>query len=325
MSLSSVIIVVSGLALLSVPLYEAYQKSRNKKRKISTQSIVIFLFGSLGVIGGGVATYQQDKDNEQNKREVEKRDAKIIGLQNEQRSLLEDQNNLLKEQKANLTDQLHKSEEIAELNRKIADAQIQLRQKSDEISALTESSNSLITGGESFCYAYLEFENINDKAGNKDAAVYVIHEGEFPLYSISMTIVEVGVIEMLASGASVEYRNSREFFKSMAMQKMMMSQSFKVGDLGTNKAKLMGEISLSGEENLKIEIKFSSPRNGSWSQIAFIEREIDKNGKSKVTKNTYRIEKYIQKPNGEGFNLIKESSPTSFPYRNKELVEPWLN
>lgn len=79
-----------------------------------------------------------------------------------------------------------KSDEIAHLNREIADNQIKLREKSEEIASLSKESLNSITGGDSYCYlTYLK-----PCAGNI-ARLILVQQGKYPLFDVNIRIADI--------------------------------------------------------------------------------------------------------------------------------------
>ena len=93
-----------------------------------------------------------------------------------------------------------KSDEIALLNREIANNQRKLSEKSDDISNLNKTIAATVTGGESFCFLSpdLAFGKINT------IDFYLMTHGKYPLYDVFIRIWDDNCEEGFDSGKIFE-------------------------------------------------------------------------------------------------------------------------
>ncbi|MHC4277591.1 MAG: hypothetical protein ACYSWY_08925 [Planctomycetota bacterium] len=78
-----------------------------------------------------------------------------------------------------------------------------LRTKSDEIAQLNTKIASAVTGGDSFCYLDLA---IGDGTTNTPALM-LVHQGEYPVYDVSVRIVDCGPSKVQCCEEEFNIRN----------------------------------------------------------------------------------------------------------------------
>jgi hypothetical protein len=125
----------------------------------------------------------------------------------------------------------------------------ELRAKSDEIAELNRTIARSVTGGDSYAYVNL--------VPGADGAL--VHEGRFPLYDVSVRIVDVDKLNAIARSTSP----AAAFEQSQVV--------LKIGNLGAQQAAMIGRWpeSDSNAQNLNI---FVGARNGFTTQLLRLRR-----------------------------------------------------
>jgi len=160
-----------------------------------------------------------------------------VGAFREQRAQVE-----LSRQLAAKSDQLvRRADESAELYR-------QLAQKSDEIESLTKQNLAAVTGGAGFSYL-----NLVSRGSPAGPSVVLVQSGEFPIYDVSVRIVDVEKWSALKpEQITIEGVPGVEFRLS-------------AGNLAAGSAASLGRLpSLTGD-HARFNIFFAA-RNGFWTQ-----------------------------------------------------------
>jgi hypothetical protein len=85
--------------------------------------------------------------------------------------------------------QSSRSEEIAQLNRKLAD-------KSDEVARLTQENLAAVTGGDSYCWI-----TVTDLGDDGGLAAFVSAEGKHPVYDVRVQIANMRDFDDLRTGS----------------------------------------------------------------------------------------------------------------------------
>jgi len=137
------------------------------------------------------------------------------------------------------------SDEITGLNRKIAE-------KSDEIAKLNREIANSVTGGNSFCYMVTML-----KQGIPHFVV--VHQGKYPLYDLTVTIVDLDIFEEL----SREKVTLENLFKSEVI--------VNVGNVAPNQARFLKQVRFKPKETVRFNIFFSA-RNGYFTQTLRIKK-----------------------------------------------------
>jgi hypothetical protein len=125
----------------------------------------------------------------------------------------------------------------------------ELRQKSDEIADLNRKIAASVTGGDSFCLLTLgTWDDLPDRA-----LLMVVHQGEHPLYDVTVTIVDV-----------------QKFQREVAAGQVALNQpsttSFPVGNMSPNSSQVLGEhwpLPDADEQDYNV---FFNARNGFFTQ-----------------------------------------------------------
>jgi hypothetical protein len=130
--------------------------------------------------------------------------------------------------------------EIIRLNR-------QLAEKSDELATLNQKVADLVTGGKGFAYVQLTL-------GSGLAQVFVINDTEYPLYDLSVRLVNLPKMEELKD-------------RPMTLENMSQWQTtFVVGNLGPHQATRVGTMQIpSDAQELRYNLFFMG-RNGGTTE-----------------------------------------------------------
>jgi hypothetical protein len=222
---------------------------------------VISVFGALlGGVGAFLSSQQQtrrqvelrEKADEvaESQRELRKKSDEIAALY---QTLAESQRELREKAdvQAEAQTQLRlKSEEIAELNRHIANAQIELRKRSDEVAELNRTIAASVTGGDSYCYLTLSH------LGPNNAIIVIVHQGNYPLYDVSIRMVDLDKYEEV----------SRKFPNSTFESLKLSETNIPVGNLSPGQARLMHSMQTSTADKFRHNI-FISARNGMFTEL----------------------------------------------------------
>jgi hypothetical protein len=116
----------------------------------------------------------------------------------------------------------------------------QLQEKSEEIARLNRETANTVTGGDSFCYLM--------PIGNAPDRVSVIHSGKYPLYDVSVQLVDLD-----------DPAFSKPTFSSIG------ANTITIGNIPPNSIQVLGSvIKLTGDRK-RLNIFFSA-RNGFYTQ-----------------------------------------------------------
>lgn len=133
------------------------------------------------------------------------------------------------------------------LNRRLdAISENEPRQKSEDIAELKNHIASTITGGDSFAYIIPVFQS-----ANASPILTVVHRGEYPLYDLSVRIVDLAKL-----GG-----------KAPSLSEMKSSV---IGNLSPNHAAPIGNVQINGE-SLRWNLFFSA-RNGFFTELLRVQR-----------------------------------------------------
>lgn len=170
-------------------------------------------------------------------------------------------------------------------------------QKNEEIAKLSKQIAHSVTGGDSFCY--LAF-SLPDKGGTK-AILAVVHKGNFPLYDVSVRIVDLDKFDIHVKGKQKPTLDN--------IQKT--EQVINIGNLSPSHAATLHPWMLpkSGEARYNI---FISARNGFVTELVRLKRI---NGK---WASAYRVEAGPGREPG----ILYEKIDTDFP-RNDDGKVNW--
>lgn len=195
-----------------------------------------------------------------------------------------------------------KSEEIADLNRLIANAQVELRKRSDEVAELNKQIAFSVTGGDSYCYVLLP-----DPVAN-NARIVVIQQGKYPLYDVSIRIVDINKFEEV-----------KRQFPTLTFDNIKLSETLiSAGNLSPGQAIIVNDpVRLLNADKLSFNI-FIFARSGRFTeQLRLIKVE-------GVWKTAMRVEKdnnSDENPNAPS-TLLKEQIDPDFP-RNEDGTVNW--
>lgn len=123
----------------------------------------------------------------------------------------------------------------------------ELRKKSDEIAELNRRTAASVTGGDSWCYLALDGQ-LDD--GNSGTLV-LVHQGEYPLYDVSIRIVDLDKFEQIKGNLSLQ---------ALAHSDTILNP----GNLSPNQASMLGAWEIP-EKGLRWNIFFAA-RNGFFTQ-----------------------------------------------------------
>lgn len=124
----------------------------------------------------------------------------------------------------------------------------QLRQKSEEIAELNKRIAQSITGGDSFAYITPTFL----MGSSKSALLTLVHQGEYPLYDLNIRIVDLDKFEKVKQRYSLQ-----------DMQKDEMH--FSVSNLAPNEASFLSRVHIQSN-TMRWNIFFSA-RNGFFTEL----------------------------------------------------------
>jgi hypothetical protein len=139
-----------------------------------------------------------------------------------------------------------KSDEIAALYKSIAESQRDLRKKSDENAALYKSIASTVTGGDSYCYLTPVDEGTTP-------LLLLVHQGKFPLYDISLRIVDLNKWSQLKQPITLDSVNQTHTILN-------------AGNLAPSHTIQVGKLSLPDGDSQDFNI-FVSARNGFFTEL----------------------------------------------------------
>ncbi len=124
----------------------------------------------------------------------------------------------------------------------------ELRLKSDEIADLNRKIAASVTGGDSFCFLTLgTWDNVPDRA-----LLMVNHQGEYPLYDVAIRMVDV-------------QRYQREVAAGQVGLSRQSETSFSIGNLSPNSSQVLGNWPLPSTDEQGYNVFFNA-RNGFFTQ-----------------------------------------------------------
>ncbi len=221
---------LSQIALTILGVVVSIEQDWAKRHRILVL-VSFFMFGAVGVI----ATNQQASESA--RETTAANTALSTGLTNLQRS----------------------TEEITRLQGLNTQLQQKLLDSSSEINQLSKQNIETVTGGDSFCYAFI-----------KASWPYfsVVHRGKYPLYDVNIRVVDVEKFETIRPPVSptAPKLTDDEF------QKALLGVTINIGTLFPN-ASIMARSSVfpsgafpfssSGQQDFDI---YFSARNGFWTE-----------------------------------------------------------
>jgi hypothetical protein len=175
-----------------------------------------------------------------------------------------------------------------------------LRIKSDKIAELNETIAASVIGGDSFCYVSLI------SANQTGAYISVTHQGKYPLYDVSVRMVELDAFGV----------NSDESIKTLE-DIQNRSINLDVGNMSPGFSQMTGKVTFSNPDKVKYNI-FIVARNGSFTQNL---RMHNVNGVWKSANRVMRDNFTSENPNAPPTILIEQIDP-DFP-KNKDGQPDW--
>jgi hypothetical protein len=216
-------------------------------RKMISPGIVILIGAIISALGAWWAYHKQDRDRLQFERDLRQKSDEIASLY---QTLAKSQRELREKADSQVQIQqelVKKSDEVAQLNREIAQAQRDLRFKSDEIAELNRTIAASVTGGDSFCYIDMS------SYGANEALLMLVHQGRFPLYDISIRIVDLQKFDLIKNIPTLEALSSAQV-------------TLRAGNLAPNQSSLLTKLPLPNTDLQAFNI-FISARNGFVDQL----------------------------------------------------------
>jgi hypothetical protein len=254
--------------------------------------ITIGLFATLLVGGMSViSTFKQEneKSNEKVQAEAQKTETakneaafqKELNTQNKKMLELQAQLSERSEQIANLYKRIaksqdalrsnadeqlklqinirEKSEQITSLYGQITTAQIKLRERSEEIVRLTKQTGGAITGGG---YCYFDFA-VETKAGSElpiFSVLYLSHTDNLPLYDLSYELVDLEEQDVYLKKLVDQVKKG---------EPLNLNSPYKGGQIGNIRPNdnflYINKIAVTNPERFRYQVIFRA-RNGSWMQ-----------------------------------------------------------
>ena len=170
-----------------------------------------------------------------------------------------------------------------------------LRTKSEEIAILNKKIADSIIGGDSFAYIAPTF--FKDK--NNPPYLTLVHQGEHPIYDLSIRIVDLDEFEQqVKNGYTIADLHKKE-------------NQFNVGNLSTRQASMLGTISIP-ESGMRLNIFFSA-RNGFFSESLRV-KKVNNEWKTAI--------KVENTPTSGEIKVLYEKIDIDFPL-NKEGEVEW--
>jgi hypothetical protein len=123
----------------------------------------------------------------------------------------------------------------------------ELRAKSEEIAELNRTIAASVTGGDSFCYLDL------DPYSATSSLLTLTHQGKFPLYDISIRVVDLQKFDLVKDIRTLEALNQAQVILN-------------AGNLGPGQSRLFGEWPLPKLDRQDFNI-FISARNGFITEL----------------------------------------------------------
>ncbi len=264
----SLLIFVGGL-LAAVGASWALLRIRESspRREKLYAALVIFAGTAIGLAGSLWAGLQEDRFKDKMvelNTKVANSSEKVVGLS----------------QKL-----LNKTEENQQLSQ-------QLAQKSDEVARLNQVIAASVTGGDSFCYMSLA---LGQGETNSPDLVFV-HQGKYPLYDITVRIVDLDKWEQLGLTA-------QNLFKAEAR--------INIGNLSLNQASALGTWPLPNSDQQRYNLFFVA-RNGFWTQLLRLRR----------VQGRWKVATRITQESGKKVRVLFEKIDKDFP-RDKLGMVQW--
>lgn len=145
------------------------------------------------------------------------------------------------------------NQEKIESSQAKAESEKQLRLRSDEIAELNKKIAQSITGGDSYCYVSFAL------GANDSPLMTLVHEGDFPLYDVSIRIWEPANYQNIPAGSFEEV--------------MKKDINLNIGNISPKMARLMGRFELQGRTEVELAVQIGA-RNGFINQTIVL-RKID--------------------------------------------------
>ncbi len=133
----------------------------------------------------------------------------------------------------------------------------ELKQKNEEIGKLSRKIAYSVTGGDSFCY--LAFSLPDD--GSINAMLTAVHKGEFPLYDVSVRIVDLDKFD----------KHIKEQAKLTLGGIQKVQTNINIGNIPALQAVTLGPWALSQSGEVRYNI-FISARNGFITELVRLKR-----------------------------------------------------
>jgi hypothetical protein len=151
---------------------------------------------------------------------------------------------------------VRQAQERAAASESRAKAEADLRQKTEEIASLNRQLADLVTGGTAFCYLSLAVRD-----GEDGFLVAAVNAGKTPVYDVAARVVDLAEFTALPSGGKLP---------ALFNPKLQ----FPVGNLGIQQSLIVGRLDL-GSGNAKDYNVFFSARNGFVTQLLRCRRTAD--------------------------------------------------
>ncbi|MGD0627079.1 MAG: hypothetical protein ABSB32_20525 [Thermodesulfobacteriota bacterium] len=179
-------------------------------------------------------------------------------------------------------------------------AQKELNKKNEEIARLNQQIASSVTGGESFCYITFP---LSDERNNYSSLIFVTNEGQFPVYDVSLRIVDLDRIDLID-----QKRPGTITFEDVWSTNVFTKT---VGNLGPSQSQMLGNWTLPKVDKARYNI-FIAARNGFVTEFVRLARV---EGKWKAA---YKVEaSHGRKP-----GILLEKIDPIYP-RNKQGNIDW--
>lgn len=168
----------------------------------------------------------------------------------------------------------------------------ELRAKSDEIAGLNKQIAQSVTGGDSFC-------NVKFLLGPTNTPMFlVIHDGEFPLYDVSIRMWDPNDYNNVPENVSFEELTKKDL-------------NFNLGNLSPHQTRILGRIQLPDSDKKEFALSIGA-RNGYVTEII----KLQKLGGE--WKGAYRV----LKDEGKGESkILYEQIETGFPLDKNGQVQ----
>jgi hypothetical protein len=179
----------------------------------------------------------------------------------------------------------------------------ELRQKNEEIAKLNRKIADSITGGDSYCYFFI------GRPGHKSNIVdlMLMSKGEYPLYDVSVKIDDV---EKLLKLVREKQQSGDMPYDSITTTNVALSKASKVinvGNIGPSQFALMSGLVLPKDRDKQSYNIYITSRNGSIMQVVRFRKV---NGKWKMAYKATR-----------GKNILEEVIDSDFPRNDSGQVD----